>query len=85
MSAMTRNEFIKRLNAAKPGERIIYHTGLLMADRKWHIDAPPAEADKLRTINDTANEAYHAATLNQCHLFQERVQVGICHYVAVKR
>lgn len=78
MTAMTRTEFLKKLNSAKPGERIVYYTGLLMAHRK-------VASEGRKIINETADEAMQASRLNQCHLFQERVQVGICNYMAVKR
>jgi hypothetical protein len=78
MTAMTRSEFIKKLNSAKPGERIVYHTGLLMANRK-------VASDSRKNIEEAAEEAMKSYRRGQCHLFQERVQVGICNYLAVKR
>lgn len=67
--------------SARRGDWIIYHVGLLMADR-----LPSASLTKrigAERIHKVAKAAWQAAQDNQVLLFQRRNGAG-CEYVAVK-
>ena len=75
---MTRQEFESRLKAAHPGEKIIYHFGNLMRDRKV--------GGTFGVVDDVAYAAWKACEEGTVDLVQRRVaHMDVFDYVAVKR
>lgn len=70
---MSPREFIDLIRKAKPGERIVYHTGILIADRFFN-----------KELNRTANTAYDEYEIGNCVLIQKRVDPVTCQYIAVR-
>jgi late competence protein required for DNA uptake (superfamily II DNA/RNA helicase) len=66
-------QFSAALGKLRRGERMVYHNGLLMADRCYHVDA-----------DSVARAAMSAYTAEKCLLFQRRVDQRVCQYIAVK-
>jgi hypothetical protein len=55
---MTKTEFLERVSNAKPGDRIVYHVGLLMADRQSANWQTPEAKAVSKALNETANAAW---------------------------
>lgn len=73
---MTRNDFLSALSFARRGDRVTYHTGLLMADRR--------QGATFQAIHGAACAAWDACTQGVCTLVQRRIDRGTCDYIAVK-
>lgn len=73
---MTPEEFSEWKTNAKIGERLVYHVGLLMADRQ-----SPPDGESLGVL---AGEISTAANRGHIVLLQERVEPLVCRYYAVR-
>jgi ferric-dicitrate binding protein FerR (iron transport regulator) len=74
---MTRVSFLAEVATARPGDEIIYHTGLLMMDRMF--------GPEFQNVHAIATAAMEAWKEGRVHLVQKRVARGICAYIAIKR
>lgn len=74
---MTRVTFLSALSAARKGEKIIYHTGWLMTDRRFG-----PTFDRVHAVATAAMEAWNDARV---HLVQRRLGPNVYEYIAVKR
>lgn len=72
-SRSARNDFQLWLANASAGDSYIYHSGLLMADRRGQI-----------YVNGLAGDAYKACEAHQVALTQRRRQPGSCDYIATR-
>lgn len=74
------------LTSSPPGGSIIYHTGLLAADRYGvlHKDAKPVVTAKSQQVDRVASFAWAAYQNGLVCLVQERF-LGETYYIAVKR
>jgi hypothetical protein len=70
---MTAKELFDALNRATRGERVLYHTGLLMRDRQ-----------RDEVLNETAAAAWAEWLRGAGLLFQRRVSDRACDYYIVK-
>jgi hypothetical protein len=70
---MNGEQFKTALSKAKRGEAIAYHSGLLMRDRLFKPD-----------VADVGNAAWKAYEAGECVLFQRRVDMSTCQYLAVR-
>ena len=77
--SLTTIEFSERIDAAKPGEWIIYHVGLLAADR-----ANPTLSLGFK-LDRVADFAYAAARDDRVHLVQRKVTSHMYEYIAIKK
>lgn len=57
---------------SKPGDKLVYHTGLLVTDRVGRII--PDVAEYLRYLSD----------IGKVHLVQKKLKNGVYDYLAVK-
>lgn len=73
---MTKDLFVAAVAAAKPGERVLYHTGMLMADRVYGRD--------FMAIHATAREAFDLMEAGVVRLFQTKFGEGRYDYLAEK-
>lgn len=71
---VTADQFREWLERAKPGARIVYHTGHLCADREEWV-----------WIDELGHAAWEAFQAKKAHLVQKRVERNVFYYVAVKR
>ena len=74
---MTRASFLADLATAKPGDKIVYHTGLLMMDRMF--------GPTFQNVHAIGTAALEAWDENRVHLVQKRIAPGVCAYIAIKR
>ena len=74
---MDRVQFLSDVATAKPGEKIVYHYGLLMLNRQI--------GDNAKAVSAVAEAAYEAWDECRVHLLQKRIAPGVCAYIAVKR
>lgn len=74
---MTRMSFLADLATARAGDKIVYHTGLLMMDRLF--------GPEFQNIHAIATAALDAFKEGRVHLVQKRISRGVCAYIAVKR
>ena len=74
---MTRMSFLADLSTAKAGDKIVYHTGLLMMDRMF--------GPTFQNVHAIATAALEAWDENRVHLVQKRIAPGVCTYIAIKR
>ena len=74
---MTRASFLANLATAKPGDKIVYHTGLLMMDRMF--------GPTFQNVHAIGTAALEAWDENRVHLVQKRIAPGVCAYIAIKR
>ena len=72
---MTTTEFDRWLRLAVPGDRVVYHTGLLMKDR--------LEDEELDLL--AVRVWWEGRRGGLVELVQRRIGAGQCEYVAVKR
>lgn len=70
---MTIKKLFEALALATRGQRVVYHTGLLMRDRQHDAD-----------LNALASAAWELFKRREALLFQRRVSEGICDYFIVK-
>lgn len=68
-------DFETRLAAAKPGEKIIYHVGLLSKDSKAGVNRI--------AVRDTGAAAMRAWEADKVHLVSHRVVPHIYEYIAI--
>ena len=66
-------QFSAALGKLRHGERMVYHNGLLMHDRCYHVDA-----------DSVARAAWTLSEAHKCLLFQRRIDQRVCQYIAVK-
>lgn len=74
---ISRTDFLSQIETAKPGTKIIYHTGSVMADRQI--------GQTFLTVNAVAAAAYDAYLNGQVTLVQKTLAPGIHDYIAIKR
>lgn len=74
INLMTADEFQSRVRAAKPGEKIVYHRGLLMHQRQHN-----------KTLRELGVVTFAAWTDGLVHLLQRRVNEFSCEYIAVRK
>lgn len=70
---MTIKQLFDALHRAARGERVLYHTGLLMRDRQRNP-----------VLNDMAAAAWTLYERGEALLFQKRSSDGACDYYIVK-
>jgi hypothetical protein len=58
---MTKQEFLATLANAKPGQRICYHVGLLMADRQVRSAQTDEQKAASKCLSEVANVAWELA------------------------
>lgn len=75
VTVRTRGAFLRALLTLKPGDRIIYHTGMLIRDRIKH-----------NTISQCAKAAWRSYLDGQVTLVQRKIDWvhGAYEYLAVK-
>lgn len=73
---LLRPDFITMVEAAQPGEQIVYHTGSLMKDRLF--------GSQFLRVFAVAAAAWDAMERGEVHLAQRRVRDGY-EYVAIKK
>lgn len=69
---MQRPRFVELVDAAKPGEIIVYHVGFLMRDRML--------GSTFLEVNATACAAWEAMEAGRVLLSQRRIDVGVYEY-----
>lgn len=60
-NVLTKQEFLQRVAEAKPGDRICYHVGLLMADRQPRTAQNDEQRAACKLLNEVANAAWDLA------------------------
>jgi hypothetical protein len=73
---MTRLAFLAELSGARRGDRVTYHTGSLMTDRKV--------GSLCLQVSAVAAAAWEAYETGRCMLVQQRVGPLAFNYIAVK-
>lgn len=74
-------DFISWLGRSRPGDRVVYHQGLLMKDRQFTANGKPS----LHTATSTyAKSVMSAADAGMVMLFQKRLDEDTCDYIAVR-
>ena len=74
--------FVGWMERAKPGDRVIYHSGLLMADR---LKSQRGTMRKHTMLDRLADRALASATTGRVRLFQRRIDQDFgCQYIAEK-
>lgn len=81
--ALTENEFCDRVTDAVPGEVIVYHVGMLAADRCLKVSTLP-ECRRIE-LNAVANRALKLANDGEVHLVQHRIGPERFAYLAIIR
>jgi hypothetical protein len=74
-SITTKDAALAWLSSARPGDCIVYHTGLLAADRE-------AKTEQARTLNRVASAFFAAAQAGRVALTQRRLAPLVCAYLA---
>lgn len=69
---MNAEQFNDALSKAKRGERVAYHSGVLMRDRLYNPE-----------VDARAKAAWKAHEEGRCVLVQRRVDASTCQYLAV--
>lgn len=73
-TSLTGAQFANELARARKGDHIVYHIGVLMADRVYDVE-----------VDSVARAAWQAHVDDKVRLFQRRVRPSACQYVAVVR
>ena len=73
---MNRVSFLATLACARRGERVQYHSGLLMYDRQ--------HGPFFQNVHAIAHAAWEAFEAGRCTLVQHRINPTVCDYYAVK-
>jgi len=78
------NDVAVWFQAAKPGDKLVYHTGNLAYDR--HIDPQmlPAVIEAKRSLGAAARFLLTRYEAREVHLVQRRVAKDVCDYIAVR-
>ena len=66
------NEIVPALNAIRPGEKVIYHVGLLAADRELS-----------KSTAHIAATAWRLSNAGRVKLVQRRIRPLVCEYIAI--
>lgn len=74
---MLRHEFEAQVEGLLPGERIAYHEGNLLADRR--------AGSTFMTVENIAQAAWMAMEAGKVNLAQGRIRDGLYVYYAIKR
>jgi hypothetical protein len=70
------------LDNARPGTKIVYHTGHLAYDRDYNEALTPATR---KDIGRIADGAYEASKDDRVHLFQRKLDTSVYEYYAIVR
>lgn len=73
---MLRPEFEDAIDAAKPGQHVIYHLGNLLKDRALGLH--------FQAVDNTARTAWGLMEKGIVHLAQQRLRPGVVAYMAIK-
>ena len=82
ITVVTIRAFRMALDNARPGTRIVYHTGDLAYDRDYNEALTPATR---KDIGRIADGAYDASKFERVHLFQRKLDLNMYEYFAVVR
>lgn len=78
------NDVAAWFQTAKPGDKIVYHTGNLAYDCHIFPSTPPQTIEQKRSIRAAARFLMARSDANEVRLVQRRVKEGVCDYIAVK-
>ena len=82
ITVVTIRAFRMALDNARPGTKIVYHTGDLAYDRDYNTALTPATQ---KDIGRIADGAYEASMTGKVHLFQRKLDLYTYEYQAIIR